>query len=307
VGALGLDRKTKSEIRTPGFLVDPGMKKQISLALLGASLLFGSAVVAYRSARASDHDDGETDSKARALNLSDHFAFRTPGSNGESMTLVMYFNPRSLPGYSYFMSTQARYEFHVSRAADKAAAPTGSDDVVIRFEAEAPDAAGVQAVTMTVLRDGEVVATSTGATTAFAASKAGDITVNEAAIDGKPVKWFIGARQDSFHFDVIRFFQIRAFLAGRFFGGADGNGDPTAGLANNCRGDNFLALLGGGLSEYGGVADHDVINLWNPPSCAPDFTKDYNVTSITIDVPVAALQANNETVFDTWSTIAIPQ
>jgi hypothetical protein len=29
-------------------------------------------------ARASDHDDGETDLKSRALNLSDHFAFRSP-------------------------------------------------------------------------------------------------------------------------------------------------------------------------------------------------------------------------------------
>src|SRR5436190_1683644 len=27
---------------------------------------------------ASDHDDGETDLKARALNLSDHFAFKSP-------------------------------------------------------------------------------------------------------------------------------------------------------------------------------------------------------------------------------------
>jgi hypothetical protein len=276
------------------------MKRQIKVALLGVTLLMGTALT-YRAVNASDHDDGETDSKARALNLTDHFAFRTPG-NADSMTLIMYFNPRSLPGYAYFMSTQARYEFHVSRATTRTSAPTGANDLIVRFEATGePDASGVQPVRMTILKDGAEIAAHDGATTSFAGSKTGNVTTNEVDVDGHDVRWFIGARQDSFHFDVIRFFQVRAFLAARFFGGANGNSDPTAGLAPNCRGDAFLSLLSGGDD------DADDINLFNPPECAPDFTKGYNVTAIVVDVPIAMLQENGETIFDTWSTISVPQ
>jgi hypothetical protein len=227
------------------------------------------------------------------------------------MTLIMYFNPRSLPGYAYFMSEQARYEFHVSRATSRTATPTGASDVVFRFEAMGPpDAAGVQPIRFTVLVDGEEAGSDDGSSTSFAASKANDVTANSADIDGQTYSYFVGSRQDSFHFDVIRFFQVRAFLADRFFGGEGGVGNASASLTANCRGDAFLANLlpgGTGANEAGGVSDGDVINLFNPPSCAPDFTKNYNVTSIALNVPIAALAPNGETIFDTWSTISVPQ
>ena len=65
------------------------------------------------------------------------------------------------------------------------------------------------------------------------------------------------------------------------------------------RGDAFLANLLGGETL---PADADGINLFNPASCAPDFTKNYNVTSIALNVPIADLGG---TVFDTWSTISV--
>ena len=99
--------------------------------------------------------------------------------------------------------------------------------------------------------------------------------------------------------DVQRFFQVRAFLAGRFFGGAGGTGDPDAPLAANCKGQ---ALLNGILN--GAEGDGDEVNLFNPPECAPDFTKNYNVTAIVLNVPIADLGG---TVFDTWSTISVAQ
>ena len=222
----------------------------------------------------------------------------------------MYFNPRSLPGRQYFMSTNARYEFHVSRAASKTAAPTAKDDIVYRFEAGAPDASGTQPITMTVLKNGTEVGKHQGSSTSIGSSKADTINTNMATIDGAPMRYFVGQRQDSFHFDVVRFFQVRAFLAQRLFGGTGGNGDATASLADNCRGDKFLAnLLPGGVAanETGGVSDGDVINLFNPPSCAPDFTKNLNVTAIILNVPISSLQASGETVFDTWSTISVKE
>jgi hypothetical protein len=278
--------------------------------ILGATLLLAAAGIATTQlATASDHDDGETDSKARALNLTDHFAFKSPASP-DQLSLIMYLNPRSLPGRQYFLSTNARYEFHVSRAASKTATPSGADDITFRFEAGAPDASGVQPITMTMLKNGEEVGRHTGSSTSFIGSKTDQITTNMANIGGGNMRYFVGQRQDSFHFDVVRFFQVRAFLAQRLFGGAGGKGDATASLADNCRGDKFLAnLQNGGVAanEKGGVSDGDVINLFNPPSCAPDFTKNLNVTAIVLNVPIASLQANGETVFDTWSTISVPE
>jgi Domain of unknown function (DUF4331) len=272
----------------------------LPVSALVAALALGGT---YQLVQASDHDDGETDQKARALNLSDHFAFRSPADPSQ-LSMIMYFNPRSLPGRQYTMSTKARYELHVSKVAARSAAPTTANNWVFRFEAGAPDAAGVQPVTLTVLKDGNVVGTHAGMTTDFASSKANTVKTNtgNAGID---VKYFIGQRADSFHFDVVRFFQVRAFLADRFFGGAGGKGNPNAGLADNCRGDKFLAnLLPGGATanEAGGVPDADVINLFNPPSCAPDFTKNLNVTAIVLNVPIAQLGG---TIFDTWSTISV--
>lgn len=265
--------------------------------------------IAGRTVWASDHDDGETDLKARALNLSDHFAFRSPG-DPTKLSMIMYFNPRSLPGKQYLLSTKARYELHVSKAATRTSAPTNQDDFVFRFEAGPPDAGGVQPITLTVFKDGTRLGTHAGATTAIGDSRAGKITTNTGAVGGIDVRYFIGPRADSFHFDVVRFFQVRAFLADRFFGGPGGTGNAGAGLADNCRGDKFLAnLLPGGAAanEAGGAPDADVINLFNPPSCAPDFTKNLNVTAIVLNVPIDQLGGGATKIFDTWSTISVAE
>jgi hypothetical protein len=282
--------------------------------IIGASvtLLVALAVVAVAyhptPSQASDHDDGDADLKGRALNLTDHFAFKSPASPDE-LSIITYFNPRSLPGRQYFMSTEARYEQHITLVSDKTATPTGQDDFVLRYEAGAPDAGGVQQVKLTVLKDmgGTLteVGNMTGATTDFANSKAGgaNIHINTGSVGGLTTKWFIGARADSFVFDVQRFFQVRAFLADRFFGGgAPNKGNTAAALGPNCRGDQFLAL--GDTTKETQPSDGDVINLWNPPSCAPDFTKNYNVTAIVMNLKIAELTG---TVFDTWSTISVPQ
>src|ERR1043165_6729797 len=69
------------------------MKKK-ALFAFGSAIATTAILAASQVGYASDHDDGETDLKARALNLSDHFAFKS----GSDLALVMYFNPRGLPG-----------------------------------------------------------------------------------------------------------------------------------------------------------------------------------------------------------------
>jgi hypothetical protein len=270
------------------------------------TIMAGSRIEHTPEAHASDHDDGETDLKSRALNLTDHFAFKTPVGTPPAPTdrlaLVMYVNPRSLPGRQYFLSPDARYEFHVAKVIGPKTSPAiPRNDFVFRFEASPPQANGTQFITLSVIRDTTVVATHIGASTSFAASKAGTVVTNNAVAEGNSLQYFVGMRTDSFFFDVNRFFQVRAYLAKRFFGGAAGNGDASAALAANCEGDAFLA----NIVTPGSDVDGDGVNLFNPPTCAPDFTKNLNVTAIVLSVPKALLGGGN--VYDTWSTISVLQ
>jgi hypothetical protein len=270
-------------------------KTLLTTSLLAAAVAL--ATTAGHAVYASDHDDGETDLKSRALNLSDHFAFKTTVAGKDKLNLVMYFNPRGLPGKQYTLSTKARYEFHVSKVANKIDKPTAADDYVFRFEAAEPDATGTQAITLTAFKAGAQVGTLAGKSTTIGDSKAGKLQVATGAAGPINSRFFVGPRADSFHFDVVRFFQVRSYLAQRFFGGGGNVGDSTAVLPANCRGDTLL-------QEGPNGADADGVNLWNPPSCAPDFTKDLNVTSITLELNLADLTG---TVFDTWSTISVAE
>ena len=272
---------------------------------IAATSLFAGAAALVASTQvglASDHDDGEPTSgtaKNRNLNLSDHFAFKSPANPGE-LAILTYTNPRSLPGHVYTLATNARYEQHISKVANKTDDPTVKDDFVFRYEFGEPDASGVQQITVTVLKDGTALGTATGSTTSLADSQKNNIVNNDATVGGIHFHFFVGARADSFDFDVIRFFQVRAFLAARFFGGAGGVGDATASLAPNCKGQSFLAGILGTPE-----GDGDDVNLFNPPECAPDFTHNYNVTSIDTNVDISALGGGS--VFDTWSTISVLQ
>jgi hypothetical protein len=270
-------------------------KTTMFIGVLSAALAGAVATPSF----ASDHDDGEPTSftaKNRNLNLSDHFAFKSPANSSE-LVIMSYTNPRSLPGHVYTLASNARYEQHLSKVSNKTDAPTTKEDYVFRYQFGAPDASGVQPITVTVLKDGAVLGNATGMTTSYAGSKAGTIVNNTATVGGIHFHFFVGSRADSFYFDVTRFFQVRAWLADRFFGGASGNGNASAGIAPNCKGQSLLAGILGTAEN-----DGDDVNLFNPSSCAPDFTQHYNVTSITTNVTISDLGAS---VFDTWSTISV--
>ena len=255
------------------------MAKQIIVAGLAFAITCTVGSLLKNKVVASDHDDGENAVKNRALNLTDHLAWRDDADTS-MLNLYMYVNPRSLPATQYDFQANARYEFHVTKVTDKKAAPTGADDYTFRFAFAAADSAGNQAITLSVLSGGNLVGTGTGATTNYTNSKTNTVasrTVNSNSIGGTTYKYFAGMRQDTFFFDVNRFFQVRAYLADTFLNA------KSVTLAADCA---------------GGAA------LFNPASCAPDFTKNYNISAIALQVPIASMGA---TVFDTWSTISISQ
>jgi hypothetical protein len=163
---------------------------------------------------ASDHDDGETDTKGRNLSLTDLYAFRdkdqNPASNSDDLVLVMNTNPRSVARQQYFFSTNARYEFKLTRVADKDATPTGQEDVTLRFEFAAPNAQQQQQIKFTVIRDGKEISATNLRTTALN-EKA---VVNQLAANGSRISVFAGLREDPFFFDVEQFFRVRAGALG---------------------------------------------------------------------------------------------
>lgn len=188
---------------------------RLSLIALGVLLTAG---LASQYVRSSDHDDGEVDTKGRNLNLTDLFVFReqdqNPSASANDLVFVMNTNPRSVPRFQYYFSTRARYEFKVTRAADKDATPTGKTDVLLRFEFGAPDANKQQEIKLTTIRDGSTQTAIVGKTSPITPDPAAPPVVNQVALGDSNFAVFAGLREDPFFFDVEQYFRVRAGAAG---------------------------------------------------------------------------------------------
>jgi Domain of unknown function (DUF4331) len=173
-----------------------------------------SAIVLPQYLIASDHDDGEYDGKGRSLNLTDLYAFRekdqNQGAADGDLVLVMNSNPRSIARQQYFFSTNARYEFKLTRVADKEATPTGQEDVTLRFEFAPPNDRNQQQIRFTVIKDGKETSATNLRTTAINERPA----INQLAANGSKLAVFAGLREDPFVFDVEQFFRVRAGALG---------------------------------------------------------------------------------------------
>ncbi|MGH2453123.1 MAG: DUF4331 domain-containing protein [bacterium] len=169
---------------------------------------------------ASDHDDGETDAKGRSVNLTDLYVFREADQNAQAaagnLIFIMNVNPRGIARQQYYFSTNAQYEFKVTRVANRDATATGKTDVTLRFEFDAPSRGGSQRMTVTAIRDGatsttEAVAGGGGIrSTPLGAAP----IVNQVSLGGATLSLFAGLREDPFFFDVEQYFRVRAGAAG---------------------------------------------------------------------------------------------
>ncbi|NJR40646.1 MAG: DUF4331 domain-containing protein [Leptolyngbyaceae cyanobacterium CSU_1_4] len=225
--------------------------------------------------QASDHDDGDIDVRSRALSLTDLYVFRekdqNPAAADEDLIFVMNTNPRSLARQQYFFSTEARYEFKISRTANLNGVPTGNPDMTLRVTFSPAQGAGrQQRMTLTLLERGKqpvVINRTQGnrpiVTTPLAS--ADTPAINQVAIKGRTVSVFAGLREDPFYFDVEQFFRVRSGLLGR---------GPSVGFRS--------------------------------PDDALDFAKGYNVNTVALRVPRKLLQSGTQaTTFDTWLTISV--
>lgn len=126
-------------------------KKIIGMGVVALGLTL-TVAIAPQYIKASDHDDGEVDTKGRNLNLTDLFVFREQDQNAKAgqddLIFVMNTNPRSLPRQQYYFSDTAQYNFKISRVNNKDATPTGQPDVSLRFLFSAPKTNGQQDSTL---------------------------------------------------------------------------------------------------------------------------------------------------------------
>ena len=196
----------------PKFARLNGKKSLILGAISIAALLLATSLP--KALVASDHDDGEVDTKGRNLNLTDLYAYRekdqNPNARDGDLILTMNSNPRSIARQQYFFSTNARYEFKLTRVGDKEATPTGQEDVILRFEFGAPNDRNQQPIKFTVVKDGKEISTSSMRTTALNEKT----HVNQLGANGAKIAVFAGLREDPFFFDVEQFFRVRAGALG---------------------------------------------------------------------------------------------
>lgn len=255
------------------------MKFRSFLAALTVAVLAGA--IGWVGLWASDHDDGENDQKSRALNLTDLYVFREGDQTGvpadnQNLIFVMNVNPRSVARQQYFWSTNALYEFHVTRRTAKTDPVTGADDVLLRFQFGAPDVTKRQQITVTAIKDGATFSSNVRSdngmplrTTPLQEPEplmVAATDVHPVSMGGSTFTLYSGLREDPFFFDVEQFFRVRS--------GALGTG-PAVGF--------------------------------RPPTSAVDFTAGYNVNSLVVRVPIAFLQGpTTATTFDVWETISIP-
>jgi len=242
-------------------------RKKLLLGIT-SGLVLGCVFFAV-SIKASDHDDGEVDTKGRNLNLTDLYVFREKDQNSsakdEDLVLIMNTNPRSVARQQYYFSTRARYEFKVTRVGNNDSTPTGKQDVVLRFEFGPPNGYNQQDIKITAIKDGQT-SYATGKTTPLNPNPSTAPTINQVSIGDSAIGVFAGLREDPFFFDVEQFFRVRA--------GALGIG-PAVGF--------------------------------RPTNQALDFAKGYNVNAIAVRVPLKFLQGSTTAkTFDVVQTISVP-
>ncbi|MGB3266448.1 MAG: DUF4331 domain-containing protein [Microcoleus sp.] len=220
---------------------------------------------------ASDHDDGEVDIKGRTVNLTDLYVYREKDQNSSAadgdLILTMNSNPRSVARYQYYFSTTALYQFHITQVGDVNSTPTGRADTILRFAFSPPNNKGMQAVAITVIRGGSETTTKT--------------TVNGGLIATTPLN--SNAVLNTVPVNGSNLTVFAGLREDPFFFDVE----------------QFFRVRAGALGTGAKVG-------FKPPNQAIDFTKGYNVNTITVRVPKAFLQAGTgANTFDVWSTISI--
>jgi hypothetical protein len=272
----------------------------LGLAVVAAALLAGRPA----PVKASDHDDGETDFKTRNLSITDVYAFREDDLNIDQATyannliVMMLTNPRSLPRQQYAYNPNARYIIHVNAAGtDRADLSTrGDEDLQFRFTFGAfSDTTSSQSISCDVI---PVVGGVPDTANAQSFPNFGTTTPASPGLgSGTPLSPGGGPTNASVNpTPVIN--TITPTLNGQ---------QRTINVFAGLREDPFFFDVTTYFKIRAGLLGRGPVVLPKDRATAVDFTKDYGVSAIVMRIPIAALQVNNDTVFDFWATIETAQ
>lgn len=226
------------------------MKKSLIPIIAGLGVASVVGLLGVQHVYASDHADTPQIAAAPATDLTDVYIFPSP-NNANNVVLVMNVNPLITPATknSTYFDPNVLYQFKIDNTAD------GREDRVIQVWAEGTGP------TQKIRVAGPAVPKSVGANNGKLNPYAtmGDFNTPFTATTGMQV--FAGVREDSFFFDLERFFTIFPDRATPI------NGIPVAN------------------------PNQPQATTWRPIGTAVDFLSNgnYSVLSIVVELPKASL------------------
>lgn len=220
----------------------------------------------------SDHADTPQIAQNPGTDITDVYLFPSPQDNGK-IVLAMNVNPLISPGSggTTYFDPNVLYQFKIDNTGDAV------EDIVFqaRFTAKGPN--------QKIQFYGPVSPTIRGSESRISTMRPITGPINQSFQDTRGIKIFAGAREDSFFFDLERFFAILPDRA-----------TPLTGVE---------------------VEDPNTPQLtsWRPQGQAVDFLSNggYNVLSIVLEVPKGAVvgrsgpSANRNTIA-VWTTTSVP-
>lgn len=225
-------------------------KNKIGLIAL-AAIVPACAILAIRTAQASDHADTKEVVNRAGTDLTDVYMFQSP-ENSDRYVLAMNVNPLIGQGASAGVSfdPDALYQFKIDQNGD------GVEDRVIQVWFEGTGSSQVVHVSRPT-KPNELGATNTKV-------RSFDVTgtINSTFFPAANIRVFAGAREDSFFFDLEQFFNIL----------------PDRGVPP-------------GLKSPPANPNQPMQTSWRSPATAVDFLSNggFNVLSIVIEIPKADL------------------
>ena len=229
-------------------------------------------------ARGSDHQDSPATIARSGADITDPYIFPAPNDpTGSKVDVVMNVHPLipSGQGPTTYFDPGVLYQMKFDNVTPNAGSGSIKENLVIQF-AFGPPGPGQQ-----VFVYGPAAPTATGTTGALLAQQAGVGTINTPFTAGG-MQVFAGAREDSFFFDLAQFLKI---------------------LPDRNAGNTTTAIQPGGLPSCLPVP------LGGNNTCPQGFSangsdtlKGYNVLSMVVELPRAALEGTGGSKIAFWTT-----
>jgi hypothetical protein len=247
------------------------MVKNYKTLIFAGLAAIAAPVFLIKPGVASDHADTPQIASNPGTDLTDVYLFPSPNNNGH-VVLAMNVNPLIGPGQgpTTYFDPNILYQFKIDNDGDAV------EDLVLqaRFTQKGPK--------QEIQFYGPQSPVITGTSSVQLPGRSLFGPLNRELKDTRGVRVFAGAREDSFFFDLERFFAILP--------------------------DRATPLTGVQIQD----PNTPQFTSWRPPGQAVDFLSNggFNVLSIVVELPASALRGRkggNKDIISVWCTTSVPQ